>query len=321
MTLWRSRCRRRTDDLQPMRVSVDRTRVGRRRLGGLIACCALLPMATACVTQGTYDEMTAERDDLESARAKLTRKLELLGAANTSLTNERDLLLNEFEDQRIAAGELERDVRRLTSTRKQLAANLEQTSRLLAHRESEIEAMRGTYDALVGDLQEEVTAGQIEIERLSSGLKVNLNQDVLFAKGSASVSAEGAGVLRKLGARLSHMKYQIEIIGHTDDVPIGRSYPSNWELAGARASSVVRLLASSGVDPARMSAVSRGEFAPIASNETAEGRASNRRIEIRLTPETTDDATETGTGAAPTTKRMPTPKPTPAQAAGSAPES
>lgn len=254
------------------------------RRSAAIAFCVLLPMTTACVTQGTYDLMTAQRDDLESKRVQLERKLELLEAARTSLMNERDQLLDEFEDQRIAAGQLESDVRRLASTRAKLAENLEQTSELLARREAEISAMRGTYDGLVGDLQAEVTAGQIEIERLSSGLNLNLNQDVLFGNASANVSAEGAAVLAKLAARLSRMSYQVEIIGHTDNVPIGVRYPSNWELAGARASSVVRLLAASGVDPARMSAVSRGEFDPIASNETAEGRASNRRIEIRLTP-------------------------------------
>lgn len=295
MRLWRTRCRRRTDDRRPAWGPTDRTaRVGWPRHGRLIACCVLLPLATACVTQGRFDRMTAERDDLASERVRLGKKLELLEAANTSFTNERDQMLDEFEDQRIAAGQLENDVRRLTNTRTKLAQNLERTSVLLARRDAEIEAMRGTYDALVGDLQAEVAAGQIQIERLNSGLTLNLHQDVLFGNASAKLSAEGAAVLEKLGARLSRIRYQVEIIGHTDNVPIGVAYPSNWELAGARASSVARLLAASGVDPARMSAVSRGEFAPIASNETAQGRASNRRIEIRLTPE--EDGNASGTG-------------------------
>jgi chemotaxis protein MotB len=88
--------------------------------------------------------------------------------------------------------------------------------------------------------------------------------------------------LRKVGERLIALPNTIEVLGYTDDVPIGRRYPSNWELAAARASSVVRLLAEVGVDPTKLRVVSRGEFAPVAPNDTAEGRALNRRIEIRL---------------------------------------
>lgn len=309
MRPWRTRYRHRTDALTPIRgTAVGDAWTGWPRHHVVIACCALLPMVVACVTQDRYDLMTAQRDDLEGTRIRLERKLERLEAANTSLVTERDELLDEFEDQRIVGGRLEGEVRRLKKTGTQLTQNLEQTSALLARREAEISAMRGTYDALVGDLQAEVAAGQIEIERLSSGLNLNLSQGVLFGTATAEVSASGKVVLRKLAARLSRISYRVEIIGHTDNVPIGVLYPSNWELAAARASSVVRLLAASGVDPARMSAVSRGEHEPIASNQTAQGRASNRRIEIRLTPE----STEPGRGASGTvSETVPEPEPEP----------
>jgi chemotaxis protein MotB len=91
-------------------------------------------------------------------------------------------------------------------------------------------------------------------------------------------------VLRKLGRRLNELSHSIEVRGHTDDIPIAGRYPSNWELAAARASSVSRLLVDVGVDPARLTVVSRAEYEPIASNDTIEGRAKNRRIEIRLEP-------------------------------------
>ena len=78
------------------------------------------------------------------------------------------------------------------------------------------------------------------------------------------------------------------VIGHTDDRPIGpaliKQYPTNWELAGARAASVVRLFDDSGLTAKRMLAVSVADSQPVASNKTAEGRAKNRRIEIRLRP-------------------------------------
>jgi chemotaxis protein MotB len=83
--------------------------------------------------------------------------------------------------------------------------------------------------------------------------------------------------------------------GHTDDVPVARRYPSNWELAAARASSVVRLMIEQGVEPERIKVVSRAEFAPIASNETNEGRAKNRRIEIQLDAPIDDPDEPSGT--------------------------
>jgi chemotaxis protein MotB len=79
----------------------------------------------------------------------------------------------------------------------------------------------------------------------------------------------------------------VEVQGHTDNVPIhsGR-YPTNWELAGARASRVVRFLEQQGVAPERLCAISHGEYAPVAPNDSAAGRAKNRRIEITLKPVT-----------------------------------
>ena len=92
-------------------------------------------------------------------------------------------------------------------------------------------------------------------------------------------------MLGKVAERVRKAQYRVVVRGHTDDVLIrSERYPSNWELAGARASGVVRILADRGVDPTRLEAVSRGAFEPVASNETPEGRARNRRIEITLVP-------------------------------------
>ncbi len=85
-----------------------------------------------------------------------------------------------------------------------------------------------------------------------------------------------------MSRRLVELPHTIAVEGHTDDVPVARRYASNWELAAARASSVVRLMIELGVEPDRLKAVSRAEFAPVASNDTDEGRAKNRRIEIQL---------------------------------------
>ena len=86
---------------------------------------------------------------------------------------------------------------------------------------------------------------------------------------------------------------QIDVVGNTDNVPIGPElagrYPTNWELAGARAAIVVRYLQDAGVSPAQLAAVSNGQYHPVASNDTAAGRAQNRRTDLLIRP--------TGTGA------------------------
>ncbi len=155
--------------------------------------------------------------------------------------------------------------------------------------EGELSSMRGTYDALLAELAQEVAAGQVQIQRLRDGIRVNLAQDILFPTGSAELDAQGRDVLTRVSSQLTKAGHRIEVEGHTDNVPIrGRTYPSNWELAGARAARVVRLFEEQGVDRSSMAAVSFGEMRPVASNDDESGRAKNRRIEIRLLPQPAD---------------------------------
>jgi chemotaxis protein MotB len=123
---------------------------------------------------------------------------------------------------------------------------------------------------------------------LADGLHITLPHDVLFASGSVELKPEGEQVLRELVAEIKQQPYQIAVLGFTDNVPVGAQlrdrFPSNWELAGVRAASVVRLMQAEGVPSSQLVAVSQGENQPIASNDTKEGRAQNRRIDIRLRP-------------------------------------
>jgi chemotaxis protein MotB len=141
---------------------------------------------------------------------------------------------------------------------------------------------------LVANLKEELKAGQVEVKQLRDGLRVNVAQDILFDSGSAALDKNGIEVLHRVATQLKKAPHQIMVIGHTDNKPIGPAlierYPSNWELAGARAASVVRLFDDSGIPVKRLLAVSMADIRPVASNKTAEGRARNRRIEIRLRP-------------------------------------
>jgi len=271
----------RTEKPQSAVAGANRNRFSRfaRRVA---TCVLLLSTAVGWVTKGTYDEVAGERDRLAIVRRDLENRVEQLEAANQSLTAERIALIDENEDLRISSNRNEREVTRLARAKSQLTENLEKREALLAARNAEIEKMRSSYDGLVSDLEEEIATGQIQIERLRSGLKLNLSEEILFPSGSATLNASGTAVMGKVSRRLVELPHTIAVEGHTDNVPVARRYPSNWELAAARASSVVRLLVDLGVEPERFKVVSRAEFAPVASNDTAEGRAKNRRIEIQL---------------------------------------
>lgn len=264
------------------------TRSLRRTRGAAHAGCAaaalLLALLPGCVGRGTYNEVLAERDGLAADKRRLSERVRQLEASSQSLDSERIRLIDELEDLRIAREGLERDVSRLERSEARLSENLEAREAELAATSEVLDGVRGTYETLVADLEAEVASGQIQIERLREGLRLNVAQDILFASGSTTLSPGGRQVLRKVAARLKDLPHRVEIQGHTDDVPVRASarFPSNWEVAAARASGVVRLLADSGVDGARLVAVSYGEFHPIADNGTPEGRLRNRRIEIRL---------------------------------------
>lgn len=247
-----------------------------------LCCAGLVWIALGCVTRGTHREVVTERDQLAKLRRNLEASVERLEAANQSLTAERLALLDELEDERIARSELQGDVAKLSRRESELSEGLATSRAELAARTVEIARVRSIYDGLITDLEDEVASGQIQISKLRDGLQMNLTDEILFGSGSAALNTGGVAVLRKVGRRLLELPNSVEVLGHTDNVPVALRYPSNWELAAARASSVVRLFAELGVDPQRLSATSRGEFAPVASNETPEGRAKNRRIEIRL---------------------------------------
>jgi len=241
----------------------------------------LAALALGCVTRGTHDRVVGERDALQE-------RVRLLEASNESLSNERVKLISEIDDLGSEREDLAASVEELRATRDQLQENLALTESQLAARTTEVHQLRDTYDGLVSDLQSEVASGRVQIEQLRDGLNVKLTQAILFPSGSAQVGTEGAEVLGKVAKRLLELPHRILVQGHTDDVPIsGRlaeRYPTNWELAGARAASVVRILAERGVPTPRLAAVSLADTEPAASNQTPDGRATNRRIEIRLVP-------------------------------------
>lgn len=140
------------------------------------------------------------------------------------------------------------------------------------------------------DLALLLKAEGVKIETQGQELRILLPDDVLFGSGQAALSEEGIAVVQRLGDRLAEVtEGRVFVEGHTDNEDIrgdlAAQYPTNWELSTARATSVVRLLADRcGIEPGRMTASGYGQHRPVADNATAEGRAANRRIEIRVAP-------------------------------------
>ena len=157
----------------------------------------------------------------------------------------------------------------------ELAASREQMAQLQREREA------------AAQQQSALESKDITISELQGKLTVNIVDRVLFDSGETELRAEGRQVLLKVAGILAqHPQRQIHVIGHTDNVPIRRKFPSNWELSCARATAAVRFLQEqAGVDPRRLGALGYGEFHPIADNSTPEGRAKNRRIAIVVLPE------------------------------------
>jgi chemotaxis protein MotB len=252
----------------------------RPRSAALCLAIMAIPLA-ACVTRGTHDTVVG---DLEERNSKLESRVRDLERSNRSLSDERAELLDSMEDLRQEREDLSVDVAKLQKTKDLLSAHLREREEEV----HELSKLKSTYQGLVDELEQEVTAGQIQIEQLSEGVRVNLSQEILFRSGAVQLEPHGVEVLRKVAGQLSGTSHVIEVQGHTDDVPLSvnlaQRWGTNWELAGARAASVVRLLQEEQVHPDRLTAVSFGEFAPVSSNDSAEGRARNRRIEIRLKP-------------------------------------
>ncbi len=242
-----------------------------------------LALPTACVSAGAHRAVVAERDRLARELARREERIRVLEGQGESLAAERLRLAEENEELRQQGQALASELEKLRREREETAEALAARERELA----ELARLRRDYDALVQDLQAEIQEGRIAIEKLRNGMQVSLPGELLFEPGRAVLGPEGVAVIRRVAEQLRGGTHRIEVQGHTDATPLGRTsaeLDSNWDLACLRAARVVELLARFGVAPERLAAVSFAEFRPVADNGTPEGRRANRRIEIRLRP-------------------------------------
>lgn len=285
------------------------------RISTLIFVSAIL---SACVSETVHQQKLDENAYLQSVIKSLEADYERLKADKAQLADrndnlnqrvleaiERNKLLQEdlmraradlervekvLADRSAEAGtamaEMRQEIDRLVENNNLLQQQLEVE---LQAREARLAEVQSTYDELVGKLEQEIERGEVRISELKGKLTVNVVDKILFDSGKADLKPAGIKVLQQIGDILnSAVDKNIQVEGHTDNVPISGGlaarYPSNWELSTARATTVLHFLQDKvGVSGERLSAVGYGEYQPISSNATAEGRAENRRIQIVLT--------------------------------------
>lgn len=155
------------------------------------------------------------------------------------------------------------------------------------------EKMKSMAKNILHALESLVKDGQVKVTQSSSGITVEINASVLFSPGQAKLAENSSLTLQAVAHVIKEQKHEIHVEGHTDNLPIHtESFPSNWELSTARASSVIRLFVENGVEPHRLTAIGYGENRPIETNETPEGRKRNRRVTIMILSTDPDRVTE-----------------------------
>jgi chemotaxis protein MotB len=171
-----------------------------------------------------------------------------------------------------------------------LKNDIEKKESIIEEQTRVIRELHTTKEKIENNLREQIEAQEVKIEEIAGKLKVTFVDKILFDTGKVEIGTRGKEALLGLADSLRDNKNQnIVVEGHTDDVPIGLAlidkYPTNWELSAARAIGVVRFLQEKGwLEPERLSAVAYSYYKSVASNDTAEGRRQNRRIEIILVP-------------------------------------
>ncbi|HLO09662.1 MAG TPA: OmpA family protein, partial [Desulfobacteria bacterium] len=229
--------------------------------------------------------------------ARLTLQDEKLATDLSYVTDQRDKAVSDQEElDRILQSKSDSLSQSITELRRKVAdldaenAKLKAENASLAKaREEQVQKVSSTYENMIEKMKSEISKGQITISELKGKLTVNMVDSILFDSGKAEVKKGGLEILGKVISILKDVNDKsIRIEGHTDDVPISRAlakrYPTNWELSAARAINVARYLQDQGINPGLLSAVAYGEWKPVATNDTAEGKAKNRRIEIVLVP-------------------------------------
>ncbi|MTI29527.1 OmpA/MotB family protein [Xanthovirga aplysinae] len=240
------------------------------------------------------NEKEKQEGELKASREELTR-----------IQKEKKELNELYESLKSNSGQLGRELsakqKRLMVMEESLEQSMQQNNELskdLVAREArvaELERLIAEKEAAVNSLKQKVSQAllsfkesDLKVHIKNGKVYVSLNEQLLFKSGSIIVDPAGIKALKQLAAVLKEQaEINVLVEGHTDNVGISRTskyMQDNWDLSVMRATSIVRILTNAGVDPIHITAAGRGEFSPLTSNESTEGKQQNRRTEIILTP-------------------------------------
>lgn len=246
----------------------------------LFVLCSVLLLFSSCVSKSKYVQLEAEHAEAE-------HKLEYTETRLSYTEESREKCLDSLAD---CQGRFKEKKLELSREMEGLQVSLEESQATIDKQTKIIRDLHTTKVKIENSLKEQIEAKEVKLEEIEGKLKVTLVDKILFDTGKVEITRRGKEVLLELADTLRENKDQnIVVEGHTDDVPIGlgliEKYPTNWELSAARAVGVVRFLQEKGwLEPKRLSATGYSYYKPVASNDTAEGRRQNRRIEIILVP-------------------------------------
>jgi chemotaxis protein MotB len=231
---------------------------------------------SGCVSSSKYEELEKKFKATDSKKSELQKELD---QANSKIQEMR-LLITELQNQ---LGNTSRDKSKLQASVKEMQEAIAD----LTKRKQETEKRIREFRDLTNKFKKFIDTGRLSVKIIDGRMVVALNSDVLFSSGSSRLSNDGATAIEEVAlllASIPNKKYQVE--GHTDNVPIRtKVFPSNWDLASARALTVLKKMTDAGLSPNRISAASFGEHNPVASNDSKDGRQQNRRIEIIIVPD------------------------------------
>lgn len=219
-------------------------------------------------TKQAVEDLQKKYDDLSSAKSLREQEL---SNAQQQLSNTKQQLNSAQENLKSSTLTVEEQQKRLEALQK-----------LIDQQRSVVENLRKSIDNALGQYKAE----DLDVFVKDGKVYVSLQEKLLFKSGSAVVGQEGTEALGKIAQVLNNdPKISIVVEGHTDSIPIRRTFEDNWALSTARALSIVRILTKNyQVDPARVIASGHSYFDPKDTNATPEGRALNRRTEIILSP-------------------------------------
>ena len=237
---------------------------------------------TSCVSSKKYNEAISREQNLISQNTRLNdevvrlrTQVENLQKDNARLISQVDEALKKYSQAsgqaNLTQQQLETEQRRLLELRN-----------LLRQQGEAVENLRKKMaDALVG-----FSANELSVFTKNGRVYVSMQESLLFPSGSAALNEKGKAALETVAQALNNNPdINVVVEGHTDSIPIRRSFEDNWALSVARATSIVRLLTNTySVDPTRVTASGRSYFDPVDTNSTPEGRQRNRRTEIILAP-------------------------------------